>query len=90
MGVKFGRSQIGKDIHSLSIGGVGLNRVEVTGDLRKLHYEEHHILCSPDIIRLAKSRRVRWVVHVVRMGRRKLQALVNKLEGKEPLGRPRR
>ena len=67
------------------------NRFVVTGDWRKLHNEEHHSLYfSPNIIRLAKSRRVRWVEHIARVGKRKLRVLVNKLDGKEPLGRPRR
>jgi hypothetical protein len=39
------------------------------GECKKLHNEELHILCSsPDIIRQIKSRRMRWVVHVRRMG----------------------
>ena len=45
---------------------------------------------APNIISLAKSRRVRWVGHVARMGRRKIQVLVNKLEGRGPLVRPGR
>jgi hypothetical protein len=45
---------------------------EVKGDLRKLHNEELHSLCSlPSIIRM-KSRMMRWVGHVARMGRRGL------------------
>jgi hypothetical protein len=43
---------------------------EVTGDWRKLHSEELHILySSPDIIRQTKSRRMRWEGHVARMGK---------------------
>jgi hypothetical protein len=39
----------------------GPKRVEVTGEWRKLHNEEHHILySSPNIIRQIKSRRMRW------------------------------
>jgi hypothetical protein len=43
----------------------------VTGGWRKLHNEELHMLCSsPSIIRMIKSRRMRWAGHVTRMGRR--------------------
>jgi hypothetical protein len=47
---------------------------------------------SPDIIRQIKSRRMRWAVHVARMGegRNMYRVLVGKLKGKGPLGRPRR
>jgi hypothetical protein len=49
----------------------GPKRDEVTGEWRKLHNVE---LCdlysSPSIIRIIKSRRMRWVGHVARMGRR--------------------
>jgi hypothetical protein len=42
---------------------------EVTGDWRKLHNVELHNLCSPpNIIRIIKSRRMRWAEHTVRMG----------------------
>jgi hypothetical protein len=47
----------------------GLKRNEVTGEWRKLHNEElNHLYCSPNIFRTIKSRRVRWVWHVARMG----------------------
>jgi hypothetical protein len=65
----------------------------VTGEWRKLHNEELHILyTSPDIIRQIKSRRMRWAGHVARMGeeRKVYRALVGKPKGKRPLGRPRR
>jgi hypothetical protein len=45
-------------------------RHEVTGDWRKLHNEElHNLYSSPSIIRMIKSRRMRWAGHVERMGR---------------------
>jgi hypothetical protein len=68
-------------------------RDEVTGEWRKLHNEElHNLYSSPNIIRLIKSRRMRWAGHVVRMGemRNAYRILVGKSEGKRPLGRPRR
>jgi hypothetical protein len=49
-------------------------RDEVTGDLRKLHNEEfHNLYSSPNIIRMMKSRRMRWAWHVARMGRRRMR-----------------
>jgi hypothetical protein len=47
----------------------GPKRDEVTGDWRKLHYEELNDLYSRNIIRVIKSRRIRWASHVARMGR---------------------
>jgi hypothetical protein len=70
----------------------GPRRDEVTGDWRKLHNEELHTLYSlPNIIRMMKSRRMRWTGHVARMGetRNAYRILVGKPEGKRPLGRPR-
>jgi hypothetical protein len=43
-------------------------RDEVTGEWRKNHNEELHILYSSNIIRQIKSRRTRWAGHVARMG----------------------
>ncbi|KAJ4445713.1 hypothetical protein ANN_12398 [Periplaneta americana] len=71
----------------------GAKRDEVTGEWRKLHNTELHALySSPDIIRNIKSRRLRWAGHVARMGesRNAYRVLVRRLEGKRPLGRPRR
>jgi hypothetical protein len=65
----------------------------VTGGLRKLHNEElHNLYSSPSIIRMTKSRRMRWVEHVARMGEKRnaYRILVENPEGKRPLGRPRR
>jgi hypothetical protein len=61
--------------------------------LRKLHDEELHNLYSvPSIIRISKSRRMRWTEHVARMGEKRnaCRIFVGKPEGKRPLGRPRR
>jgi hypothetical protein len=49
----------------------GPKRDEVTGDWRKLHNEElHNFYSSPNIIRMIKSRTMRWAGDVVRMERR--------------------
>jgi hypothetical protein len=70
----------------------GPKRDEVTGEWRKLHNEELHILySSPNIIRQIKSRRMRWARHVARMEeeRNVYKVLMGKPEGKRPFGRPR-
>jgi hypothetical protein len=48
--------------------------------------------CSPSIIRIIKSRRVRWAGHVARLGEKRnaYRILAGKPEGKRPLGRTRR
>jgi hypothetical protein len=66
---------------------------EVTGDWRKLHNEElHNLYFSPNIIRMIKSKMIRWAVNVARMEapRTAYRILVGKPGGKRPLGRPRR
>jgi hypothetical protein len=71
----------------------GPKRDEVTGEWRKLHNEELNGLYSlPNIMRVIKSRRMRWAGHVACMGvgRGVYGVLVGKPEGKRPLGRPRR
>jgi hypothetical protein len=69
----------------------GPKRVEVTGEWRKLHNEElNDLYCLPNIVRVIKSRRMRWAGHVARMGRGVYRVMVWKQEGKRPLGRPRR
>jgi hypothetical protein len=71
----------------------GPKRDVVTGVWRKLHYEEFHDLySSPTIVRVIKSRRMKWTGHVARKGevRGGYRVLVGKPEGKRPLGRPRR
>jgi hypothetical protein len=46
-----------------------LRRDEVTGEWRRLHNGElNDLYCSPNIVRVIKSRRMRWAGHVVRMG----------------------
>jgi hypothetical protein len=65
----------------------------VTGEWRKLHNKELRDLYSlPSIIRIMKSRRMKWTDHVARMGEKRnaYKLLVGKPEGKRPLGRPKR
>ena len=60
---------------------------------RKVHNVEIHSLCqSPDIIRVIKSRRLRWAWHVVRMGENRYakKILVGIISGRLSRGRPRR
>jgi hypothetical protein len=66
---------------------------EEDGSWRKLHNDELHSLYSSlNIVRVIKSRRVRWAGHVARIGegRGVHRVLVGRLEGKRPLERPRR
>jgi len=71
----------------------GPRRDEVTGEWRRLHNEELNDLNPlPYIVRVIKSRRMRWAGHVARMGEERVvcRVLVGKPEGRRPLGRPRR
>jgi hypothetical protein len=64
----------------------------MAGGWRKLHNEElHNLHCPPSIIRMIKSRTMRWEGHVARMGEKTnaYRILVGKPEGKRQLGRPR-
>ena len=69
----------------------GLQRDEVTGEWRKLHNEELSDLYSlPNILRVVKSRRMRWAGHVAGMGEGRVvhRVLVGKPEGKSHCGDP--
>jgi hypothetical protein len=71
---------------------LGPKRDEVTGGWRKLHNEElHGLYSSSGIVRVIKARRMRWAVHVARMGevRGAYNILVGRPEGRRPLGRSR-
>jgi hypothetical protein len=70
----------------------GPKRDEVTGKWRKLHNEKlNNLYCSTNIVRVIRSRRMRWAGHVARMGEEGgvYRVLVGKPERKGPLGRPR-
>jgi hypothetical protein len=68
----------------------GPKRDEVIGGWRKLHNELHNLYCSPSIIRIIKSRRLRWTGHVSCMGEKSnaFMILVGKPERKRTLRRP--
>jgi len=68
-------------------------RDEITGERRKLHNEELNVLhSSRNIIRVIRSRRMRWAGHATHLAERRsvYRVLVGKPEGRRPLGRPRR
>jgi len=66
---------------------------EVTGEWRRLHNEQlNNLYTSLNIVRVIKSRRMRWAGHVACMGEERgmFRVFVGKQEGKRPLGRPKR
>ena len=66
-------------------------RDEVTGEWRKLHNEElNDLYCSPNTVRVIKSRAIWWAGHVACMGERRgvYRVMVGRPKGKIPLGRP--
>jgi len=67
----------------------GPRRDEVTGEWRRLHNEElNDLYCSPNIVGVIKSRRMRWSGHVARMGEERglYRVLVGKPEGRNNWG----
>jgi hypothetical protein len=71
----------------------GPKRDEVTGEWRKLHNEElHNLYSAPSIIRMIKSRKIRWTGHVelTEEKRNAYRILMGNPERKRSLGRPRR
>ena len=76
MGVKLGLSHSGRNVSSGCFENMVLRRIfgpkkdEVTGEWRKLHNEElNDLYCSPNTVRVIKTRRMRWVGLVASMGR---------------------
>jgi hypothetical protein len=73
---------------------LGVRRTdELKGEWRRLHNGELNAVdSSPNIFRVIKSIRMRWAVHVARLGERRAayRILVGRPEGRRPLGRPRR
>jgi hypothetical protein len=71
----------------------GPKRDEATGEWERLHNEElNDLYSSPNIIRVIKSRRMRWAGHAARTEEKRgaYRILVGRPEGRRPLGRPRR
>jgi hypothetical protein len=71
----------------------GPKREELSKCWRRLHSKElHNLYASPNVIRMIKSRRMKWEGHVARMGemRNACNILGGKPEMKRPLGGPRR
>jgi hypothetical protein len=80
------------DLNSVLRGIFGSERDGVTGEWRRLHNEElNDLYSSPNIIRVIKSRRMRWAGLVACMGegRDAYMILVGRPDGRRPLGRPR-
>jgi hypothetical protein len=71
----------------------GPERDEATGEWRRLNNEElNDLYSSPNIIRVIKSRRMKWAEHEARMEEKKdaYRILVGRPEGRRPLRRPTR
>ena len=71
----------------------GPKRNKVTEEWRKLHNEKlNDVYFSPNIIRVIKSRKMKWAGHAARVGEMRVayRGLEGNPEGKTPLGRPRR
>jgi hypothetical protein len=62
----------------------GRKREEVVGGWRRLHNEElHNLYASPTVIRVIRSRRMRWMGHVARMGEIRTKFWSENLKGRD-------
>jgi hypothetical protein len=81
-----------REVHRLRVFENSFQKGE-NGEWRRLHNEKfHNLKRSPKIVRVIRSRRLRWAGHVTRMeeGRSAFKSLTGTLTGKRPIGRPRR
>jgi hypothetical protein len=93
MGAKLSLSLWGRVFENRVLRKIFGPKREEDGSWRKLQNDERHDLySSPNIVRVIKSRRMRWAGHVARMGEGKgaYRVLVGRPESKRPLGRPGR
>jgi hypothetical protein len=69
----------------------GPKRDEIIGDWKNFRNELHNLYLSPNIVTMMKSRKVRWTRHVANVegGGNVYRILLDKSEGKKPLGRLR-
>jgi hypothetical protein len=84
--------QMGNKMQKRQLKRIFGSKREEDGSWIKLHNDElHSLYSSPNIVKVIKSRRMRWAGHVARMGERRdvYRVLVGRPEGKRPLGRPR-
>jgi hypothetical protein len=68
------------------------HKTDANGEWRRFQNEElHSLYCTPNVVRVIKSRRLRWEGHVARMeqGRSAFKTLTDTPTGERPLGRPR-
>ena len=79
------------NVMKVTLEYLGLRKTRSRGEWRKLHNELGDLYSSPNIVRVIKSRRMRWAAHVARMGEKRgvYRGLVGKPEGKRELGRPK-
>jgi hypothetical protein len=92
VGVKLDLSHQEKDVIAGCLRRIfGPKSDEVVGGWRRLHNEFNDLYTSPDILRVIKSARIRWVGYAARMGesRNAYRTFISKPEGKRPVGRSR-
>jgi hypothetical protein len=93
MGAKLGLSLCGRNIENRMLRKIFGPKREEDRSWRKLHNDElHDLYSSPNIVRVIKSRSMRWAGQVACMGKGRgaYRVLVGRPEGERRLGRPRR